>query len=113
MRGELNVAMHNDCTLRDISYDSRERKREARTAVVQFATCHPVLMSRRTYMYNIYVYTYIYVYVFVRAYMRIYLSDSEQGSVHRGLAVAGYIGGCGVNNTSRSSYIGDSPALHR
>lgn len=53
------------------------------------------------------------MYVFVRVYMRIYLSDSEQGSVHRGLAVAGYIGGCGVNNTSRSSYIGDSPALHR
>lgn len=61
------------------------------------------------------VYTCIYVhsciYVFACAYMRIYLS--EQGSTHRGLAVAGYIGGCGVNNTSRYSYIGDSLALLR
>lgn len=64
----------------------------------QFATCHPVLTPRRIYMYSC---------VHVCAYT---CPIPNKGAHIEGLAVAGYIGGCGVNNTSRSSYIGDSPA---
>lgn len=50
------------------------------------------------------------VYVHICAYT---CPIPNKGAHIGGLAVAGYIGGCGVNNTSRSSYIGDSPALLR
>lgn len=67
----------------------------------QFATCHPVLTPRRIYTYSC---------VHVCAYT---CPIPNKGAHIEGLAVAGYIGGCGVNNTSRSSYIGDSPAWLR
>lgn len=41
-------------------------------------------------------------------YVYTYLSDFKQGRTQRGSTMAGYIGGCGVNNTSRCSYVGDS-----
>lgn len=41
--------------------------------------------------------------------MYTYLSDFQQGRTQRGSTMAGYIGGCGVNNTSCCSYVGDSP----
>lgn len=64
----------------------------------QFATCHPVLTPRRIYTYS-------------RVHVCAYTCPIPNKGAHiEGLAVAGYIGGCGVNNTSRSSYIGDSPA---
>lgn len=109
MRGELNAATHNDRTLYDIVHFVWQFVRAKmprhverwETVAVQFATCHPVLTPRRIYTYSC---------VHVRAYT---CPIPNKGAHMEGLAVAGYIGGCGVNNTSRSSYIGDSPAWLR
>lgn len=63
-------------------------------ALQRFVERHPV--PRRIYVHisHIYVCT--------------YLSDFQQERTQRGSTMAGYIGGCGVNNTSCCSYVGDS-----
>lgn len=102
------------CATLSISSDSSCCAKVLAAAAEEEATDRPVRnlppgTNAQTHM-CMYIRAYIHV---ACAYMRIYLSVSEQGSTHRGLAVAGYIGGCGVNNTSCYSYIGESLALLR
>lgn len=106
MRGELNAATHNDRTLYDIVHfvwqfvrAKMPRRGEARNG--GRAVCNlPPGTNAQTHIYT-------YSRVHVCAYT---CPIPNKGAHIEGLAVAGYIGGCGVNNTSRSSYIGDLPA---
>lgn len=92
----LSISSDSSCAQKCHTVERRENGGRA-----QFATCHPVLTPRRIYTYSP---------VHVCAYTCPILN---KGAHIEGLAVAGYIGGCGVNNTSRSSYIGDSLAWLR